>query len=88
MNGKTPVARAGRMFHGLPAVAEQLNNGHGGKGVSWRHLKMVLIGTRPSASLLAQVRERFPQLLPANGKPWNRADEPADGQAGEPAGDR
>lgn len=69
------VARVGRMFHGLPAVASELNNGHGGKGVSWRHLKMVLIGNRESASLLAQVRERFPQLLPPNGQPWNKADE-------------
>jgi hypothetical protein len=74
---KTPetTARVSKMFHGLPAVASELNNGHGGRGVSWRHLKMVLLGTRESASLLAQVRERFPQLLPPNGLPWNRADE-------------
>lgn len=76
-------AFVGMMFRGLEDVAAQLDNGHGGKGVSKYHLKLVLKGKRPSESLLAQVREKFPQLLPPNGLPWNRADEKPPHAAGK-----
>lgn len=68
-------ARPSVSFCGLDAVAAQLDNGHGGKGVSEFHLRKVLKGERESEFLLDQVRERFPQLLPSNGLPWNRAGE-------------
>jgi hypothetical protein len=68
-------------FTGLDAAAAELDNGHGGKGVSAFHLRKVLKGERPSDSLLAQVRERFPHLLDADGNPWRRA-----GAAGAGAG--
>jgi len=70
------AARPSVSFVGLDAVAIQLDNGHGGTGVSEFHLRKVLKGDRESEFLLNQIRERFPQLLPANGMPWNKANQP------------
>ena len=71
---EVPTARLSVGFTGLEAVAAQLENGHGGKGVSPFHLRKVLKGERESEFLLAQIREKFPALLDAGGKPWSRAD--------------
>lgn len=78
--GGGPRPRATVGYRGLAEAARLLENGHGGKGVAIGHLRMVLNGTRESASLLRQVRERFPELLPPDGGPW-RADRPPDGGA-------
>jgi len=69
-NENGAAARASVSFKGLAGVAAQLANAHGGKGVSPYHLRKVLKGERESAALLAQVRERFPHLLPPDGLPW------------------
>lgn len=70
---RTATARLSVSFRGLERVAAELDNGHGGRGVSEFHLRKVLRGERESEFLLGQVRERFPQLLPAGGTTWDKA---------------
>lgn len=60
------IARAvpGVLFKGIGSAAAEL-------GVTPQHLRLVVMGERPSKRLLEDVRERFPGLLAPGGGTWD-----------------
>lgn len=60
------VARTSVRLCGLGVAAKAL-------GVHRKHLRLVVLGERPSAALLERVREQFPALLAPGGKTWKEA---------------